>query len=97
MIIVAKINALEIDKTKLKKGSYKTQRGEDVEFLHLSLVLIPAKGKNHYIVKQGTDKDDDTEMPIIGSANEFGKGAKPSNNNQAPNNNNQSSGEDMPW
>jgi hypothetical protein len=77
MIIVTNIDVLKLDKSKMKDGGYTSKAGKDIVTKDLSLILIPAsKGKSHYIVKQGTAKDDDTEMPIIGSANEFGRGAK---------------------
>lgn len=78
MVIIATIDVSQIDKSKIKPNSFKKRNGEEVNTQDLDLVLIPTpNGRNHYMVKQGTPKDDQTEMPIIGNANERGVGAKP--------------------
>lgn len=79
MIIVVRIDATKIDKSKLMEREYTTSAGVAHTAKNLELVLIPTpNGSNHYLAKQGTPADDKTEMPIIGVANEKGKGAKPS-------------------
>jgi hypothetical protein len=77
MIIVVRLDAKKIDKSKLAPKQFQS-KGQTIESLDLDLVLIPTpNGTNHYLVKQGTSADDKTDMPIIGSANEKGQGAKP--------------------
>lgn len=69
-MITVKIDATKIDKSRLFEGKPDRQTGKAPKYL--DLVLIPRKevGKfgDTHIVKQSKRKDENVDLPIIGSA-----------------------------
>lgn len=69
-MITVKIDATKVDKSRLFEGKPDRQTGKAPKYL--DLVLIPRKevgrfGETH-IVKQSKRKDENVDLPIIGSA-----------------------------
>lgn len=77
-ILIAKIDVRKLDKTRFFEGKADASGHKP---LYADIVLIPRKEKGRYnethIVKQSKKKDENVEMPIIGSAEERGGSAAP--------------------
>lgn len=97
-IITAKIDVLKLDKARFFKGK-PDKTGHSP--LYCDIVLLPRRevgqfGDTH-LVKQSKNKDEQVELPIIGSATERGQTAAPKPAAPAPAPRDDLDDEDVPF